>query len=49
VRSFYYLGQIEEQAGEREKAREHYRRFVSYWKDGDLDRERVADAERKIK
>ena len=31
------------------KAREMYRRFVGYWKDGDLDRERVAEAEKKLR
>jgi len=30
------------------KAGEAYRRFVGYWKDGDLDRDRVAEAQRKI-
>ena len=48
VRSFYYLGRIYEQQGNSAKAREHYRRFVNYWKDGDLDRDRVAEAQRKI-
>jgi serine/threonine protein kinase/tetratricopeptide (TPR) repeat protein/TolB-like protein len=49
VRSFYYLGKIYEGAGETAKAREAYRRFVGYWKDGDFDRERVAEAERKLR
>jgi len=31
------------------KSREAYRRFVGYWKDGDLDRDRIAEAQRKIK
>ena len=48
VRSFYFLGRIYEQQGNAAKAREAYRRFVGYWKDGDLDRERVAEAQRKI-
>jgi tetratricopeptide (TPR) repeat protein len=48
VRSFYYLGRIYEQQGNAAKAREAYRRFVGYWKDGDLDRDRVAEAQRKI-
>jgi hypothetical protein len=39
VRSFYFLGKIHENRGEMEKAREYYRRFYEYWKDGDLDRE----------
>ena len=49
VRSFYYLGRIHEQAGDRTKARDAYRRFIGYWKDGDLDRERIAEAERKLR
>jgi TolB-like protein/predicted Zn-dependent protease len=49
VRSFYYLGKIHEQAGDMTKARDAYRRFVGYWKDGDLDRERIAEAERKLR
>ena len=48
VRSFYFLGRIYEQQGDMTKAREAYRRFVGYWKDGDLDRERIAEAQRKI-
>jgi tetratricopeptide (TPR) repeat protein/predicted Ser/Thr protein kinase len=48
VRSFYYLGRLYEQQGNASKAREAYRRFLSYWKDGDLDRDRVAEAQRKI-
>lgn len=48
VRSFYFLGRLYEQQGDAVKAREAYRRFVGYWKDGDLDRERVAEAQRKI-
>jgi len=48
VRSFYFLGRIHEKRGEMDKAREYYRRFVDYWKDGDIDRERVEEAKRKI-
>ena len=48
VRSFYFLGRIYEQQGDMTKAREAYRRFVGYWKDGDLDRDRIAEAQRKI-
>jgi tetratricopeptide (TPR) repeat protein/predicted Ser/Thr protein kinase len=48
VRSFYFLGQINEKQGNRDKAREHYRKFVDYWKDGDIDRDRVADAVKKL-
>jgi tetratricopeptide (TPR) repeat protein len=48
VRSFYFLGKIHENRGEMEKAREYYRRFYEYWKDGDLDRDRVEEARRKL-
>jgi tetratricopeptide (TPR) repeat protein/predicted Ser/Thr protein kinase len=48
VRSFYFLGQIYEKQGDKLKSQEAYRRFVSYWRDGDLDRDRVAEAQRKI-
>ena len=49
VRSFYFLGKIHEKNGDTAKAREAYRRFVGYWKDGDLDRERIAEAEQKLR
>jgi tetratricopeptide (TPR) repeat protein len=48
VRSLYFLGQINERQGDAEKARALYRRFVQYWGDGDVDRDRVAEARRKI-
>ena len=48
VRSFYFLGKIHENRGEMESAREYYRRFYEYWKDGDMDRERVEEARSKL-
>jgi tetratricopeptide (TPR) repeat protein len=48
VRSFYFLGKIHENQGDMEKAREHYHRFYEYWKDGDMDRERLEEARRKL-
>ncbi len=48
VRSFYFLGKIHENQGEMDKAREYYRRFYEYWKDGDMDRERVEEARKKL-
>jgi len=48
VRSLYFLGQINERKGDRAKAADYYKRFVQYWGDGDMDRERVADARKKI-
>jgi eukaryotic-like serine/threonine-protein kinase len=48
VRSLYLLGQIHERKGDRAKAADYYRRFVQYWGDGDIDRERVAEARKKL-
>jgi tetratricopeptide (TPR) repeat protein len=48
VRSLYALGQSYEQLGDRPKALEFYRRFLEYWGDGDIDRERVAEARKKL-
>jgi len=48
VRSLYYLGQINDKQGNRDKAREYYRRFLQYWEKGDMDRDRVADAQKKL-
>jgi tetratricopeptide (TPR) repeat protein len=48
IRSLYFLGQIAERRGDRTAARGHYERFVRYWGDGDLDRDRVADARRQL-
>ena len=44
VRSFYFLGKIHEKRGDTDEARAYYQRFVDYWKDGDMDRERVEEA-----
>jgi len=48
VRSLYFLGQIAERRGDREKARTWYQRFVDCWGHGDIDRERIADAKKKL-
>ena len=40
--------QIAERRGDREKARTFYQRFVNCWGDGDIDREHVADAKKKL-
>ena len=48
VRSFYFLGKIHEGRGEKEKARKYFQRFVDYWRDGDIDREKVEEALSKI-
>jgi eukaryotic-like serine/threonine-protein kinase len=48
VRSLFFLGQISERRGDRARARFYYQRFVNYWSDGDIDKERVAEARKKI-
>jgi tetratricopeptide (TPR) repeat protein len=48
IRSLYFLGQIAERGGDMAAARRYYARFVRYWGDGDLDRDHVADARRKL-
>ena len=48
VRSFYFLGRIHEERGDVNEAGNFYRRFYEYWKDGDMDRERVEEAKRKL-
>jgi serine/threonine protein kinase/tetratricopeptide (TPR) repeat protein len=47
VRSFYLLGQLYEQGGDRARAQQQYHRFVDLWGDGDLEPAWVADARRK--
>jgi tetratricopeptide (TPR) repeat protein len=49
VRSWYYLGKLRETRGDTAGAREAYRRFVSYWRDGTLDHDHVAEAQAKIR
>lgn len=48
VRSFRLLGDIYERAGNSAEARRYYRRFLGYWKDGDLDTERLQSIERAL-
>ncbi len=48
VRSFYFPGKIHENRSDMEKAHEYYIRFYEYWKDGDMDRELVAEAKSKL-
>jgi tetratricopeptide (TPR) repeat protein len=48
VRSFYFLGKIHEERGETDEARKYYRRFVEFWGDGDIDRDRVEEARSKL-
>jgi tetratricopeptide (TPR) repeat protein len=49
VRSLYHLATIEEAAGDQAKANALYRRFLAYWGDGEIDRDKVAAARRKLR
>ena len=48
ARSFFLLGRIEERRGNTARARQQYARFVELWGDGDLEREWIAEARKKI-
>jgi len=48
VRSLYFLGEIAERRGDRVKSVEYYRRYLQYWGDGEIDRENVATARKKL-
>ena len=48
VRSFYFLGRIRERSGEADEARRSFERFLRFWADGDVDRERVDEARRAV-
>jgi tetratricopeptide (TPR) repeat protein len=48
ARSFFLLGQIYERRGDSARAREQYARFLDLWRDGDLEREWVAEAQKKL-
>ena len=49
VRSLYHLAAIAEAAGDAAKALEYYRRFLGYWGDGEIDRDKVEIARRKLR
>ena len=48
VRSFYFLGKLREERGYEEEALAAYERFFDLWKDGEMDRERIREVERKL-
>jgi hypothetical protein len=48
VRSHFLLAQILEKRGDAARARQLYARFVAFWRDGDIDRDRVAQAQQRI-
>ena len=48
ARSFYMLGKIHEQKGERSAAVEYYEKFLAIWKDADPDLPEPADAKTRL-
>jgi serine/threonine protein kinase len=48
AKSFYMLGKIHEQQGNKAKAIEHYEKFLSLWKDADPGLVEVEDARKRL-
>jgi tetratricopeptide (TPR) repeat protein len=48
AQSYYMLGRIFEQKGDKLKARENYRKFLDLWKDADPGRPEVEDARKRL-
>jgi len=48
ARSHYELARLLEERGDREGARAYYRKFVDFWGNGEIDRDRVADARARL-
>ncbi len=44
IRSHYYLGHIHQRSGETAEARRYFERFLRYWQESDIDREKVEAA-----
>jgi tetratricopeptide (TPR) repeat protein len=49
VRSYYYLGELLDQAGDDEEAHACFERFLDHWQDGELDRDLVAAARTRLR
>jgi tetratricopeptide (TPR) repeat protein len=48
AKSLYTLGKIFEQQGQKEKASEHFQRFLDLWKDGDPEIPEIEDAKTRL-
>jgi len=48
VKSFYMLGRVAEQQGDKMKATEHYQKFLDLWKDADPGIPEVEDARQRL-
>jgi tetratricopeptide (TPR) repeat protein len=48
ARSLYLLGKIFEQQGQKEKAQDHFQRFLDLWKDADPGMPEVDDAKARL-
>ncbi len=48
AKSFYMLGNIYEQQGQKNKAIEHYEKFLDFWKDADPGIVEVKDAKKRL-
>jgi tetratricopeptide (TPR) repeat protein len=48
ARSFYRLGMIYEQKGDKARAIEHYQKFLDLWREADPGRQEVEDARRRL-
>ena len=48
AKSFYMLGKIAEQQGQKAKAIEHYQKFLALWKDADSGQPEVEDAKKRL-
>lgn len=48
IRSHYFLARLLDERGETRGAREAYRAFLSFWGEGELDRDRIAEARERL-
>ncbi|MGQ9672749.1 MAG: protein kinase domain-containing protein [Candidatus Aminicenantales bacterium] len=48
ARSFYRLGMIYEQLGDKIKAKENYQKFLDLWKDADSSQPEIANAKKRL-